>query len=203
MRRLRVAPIVEGHGEYLAIPILLRRVWTELLGGEWVQVIQPIRRKRTKLEQPQELAHAIDLAMIKLQSVRSSDSAMILILFDADEAAPCALGPELLEIARKHRSDADISCVIANVEYETWLIAGARTLDPYLDLSKEPELPKDPETLRLGKAWVQRRFRGKRSYSPTVDQPALTSHMDLQLARERSPSFDKLCRELGKRLAQS
>jgi hypothetical protein len=28
----------------------------------------------------------------------------------------------------------------------------------------------------------------------------MTSHMDLRLARERSPSFDKLCRELEKRL---
>lgn len=37
---------------------------------------------------------------------------------------------------------------------------------------------------------------------PTVDQPAMTSHMDLHLARERSPSFDKLCRELERRLSR-
>ena len=29
-----VAPIVEGHGEVEAVPILLGRVWRELLGGE-------------------------------------------------------------------------------------------------------------------------------------------------------------------------
>jgi hypothetical protein len=28
----------------------------------------------------------------------------------------------------------------------------------------------------------------------------MTNRMDLRLARERSPSFDKLCRELEKRL---
>ena len=32
MSRLRVAPIVEGHGESYCIRILLERVWGELLG---------------------------------------------------------------------------------------------------------------------------------------------------------------------------
>jgi hypothetical protein len=153
-----------------------------------------------KLVQSRELGRAIDLATLKLKASESSDPAMIRVLLDADEDIPCRLAPNVLAIAHQHRSDADVSCVIANVEYETWLIAGARTLDEYLDLSQDPELPKDPERLRLGKAWVQRRFRGSRSYSPTIDQPAMTSRMDLRLARERSPSFDKLCRELEKRL---
>jgi hypothetical protein len=37
-------------------------------------------------------------------------------------------------------------------------------------------------------------------YAETVDQPRLTAAMDLQMCRERSKSFDKLCRELEKRL---
>jgi hypothetical protein len=200
MSRLRIAPIVEGHGEDGALRVLLQRVASEFLGGIHIEVSRPIRGKRMKLVQSRELGRAIDLATLKLKASESSDPAMILVLLDADEDIPCRLAPNVLAIAHQHRSDADVSCVIANVEYETWLIAGARTLDEYLDLSQDPELPKDPERLRLGKAWVQRRFRGSRSYSPTIDQPAMTSRMDLRLARERSPSFDKLCRELEKRL---
>ena len=49
--------------------------------------------------------------------------------------------------------------------------------------------------------WVADRFKGH--YSETVDQPALTAKMDLDLCRERSPSFDKLCRELGSQLART
>jgi hypothetical protein len=59
-------------------------------------------------------------------------------------------------------------------------------------------IPEDPEGQRAGKAWVQKRYRGVK-YSETVDQPAMTMRMDLSLCRSRSPSFDKLCRELEKR----
>lgn len=137
MSRLRIAPIVEGHGEDNAVRILLQRIWTELLGGDWVEVIRPIRGKRMKLVQSRELARAIDLAMLKLRSIESSDPTMILVLLDADETAPCQLGPDLIELARTHRGDADISCVVANVEYETWF--GARkALEPKLSSHLSP-----------------------------------------------------------------
>jgi len=199
MSRLRIAPIVEGHGEDNAIRILLQRIWIELLGADWVEVIRPIRSKRTKIVQTRELARAVDLAMLKLRSAESRDPAMVLILLDADESIPCRLGPELLEMAKAHRGDADLSCVIANVEYETWFVAAAESLPEYLDLSRDERVPGHPEEQRAGKAWVQQRFIGVK-YSETVDQPAMTSRMDLRLARERSPSFDKLCRELERRL---
>jgi hypothetical protein len=52
--------------------------------------------------------------------------------------------------------------------------------------------------LGLSKAWIEQRFKGTR-YSETQDQPAMTLVMDLNLCRTRSPSFDKLCRELERR----
>ncbi len=80
----------------------------------------------------------------------------------------------------------------------TWFAAACTSLEEYLDLSRG-SLPQEPERERLGKAWIQKRFRGT-SYSETIDQPKLTSRMDLAACRRRSPSFDKLCRELEKRL---
>jgi hypothetical protein len=200
MSRLRIAPIVEGHGEDGALRILLQRVASEIFGDAYVEVSRPIRGKRMKLVQSRELARALDLAMLKLRAAESDDPAMILVLLDADEDLPCQLGPDLLKLAQDHRADADIVCVVANVEYETWLVAGASSLGDYLDLTQDQDLPEEPEKRRLGKNWIQQRFRGSRSYSPTVDQPAMTSQLDLRLVRERSPSFDKLCRELEKRL---
>jgi hypothetical protein len=114
---------------------------------------------------------------------------------DADEDLPCVLAPRLLAIARTARSDFSISCVVANVEYETWFVAAAESLTEYLDLVPGESIPEQPERDRLGKAWIQKRFRGIK-YSETVDQPAMTSRMDLKLCRRRSPSFSKLCREL-------
>lgn len=200
MSRLRIAPIVEGQGEEGALRILLQRLADEILGGAHIEVCRPIRGSRMKLVKSPELARALDLAMLKLRELDSNDPAMILILLDADEDLPCQLGPKVLTLAQSHRADADICCVVANVEYETWLVAGAASLGDSLDLSQDKDLPKDPEKRRLGKGWIQRRFRKGRSYSPTIDQPAMTSSVDLRLVRERSPSFDKLCRELEKRL---
>lgn len=198
MSRLRVAPIVEGHGEYESVRTLIERVWMELLHGEYVEVLRPIRQKRGRLVKPAELQKAVALAQMKLANSPSPDPSLVLLLIDADEDAPCLLGPQLLAEA-KAATNARVSCVIANREYETWFVAAAESLRDYLDL---PDMaPQDPESLRLGKAWVEQYFQAGVKYSETQDQPAMTARMDLALCRRQSPSFDKFCRELEKLLS--
>lgn len=199
MRRLRVVPIVEGHGEDASLRTLLQRMGNEIFDA-YIEVSRPIRGKRMKLIRLGELERNIGHAVRRLREMESEDPAVILVLLDADDDLPCQLGPAVLGLAQAARGDMDVSCVIANVEYETWLVAGADSLGDYLDLSQDRGLPQDPEARRLGKAWIQQRFRKRPRYSPTAYQPAMTSRMDLRRARERSPSFDKLCRELEKRL---
>jgi len=198
LSRLRVFPIVEGDGDAGATPILLRRIWTELLGGEYLEVLKPYTGKRQKVVQPSELARILDLAVSKLRP-ESDDPAMILILLDADDDPSCILGPKLLDQARRIRGDADISCVIADVDFETWFVAAAASLTRFLNLPADSDLPETPEQSRQGKGkgWIKGRYP---RYSPTVDQPRMTAAMDLHLCRQRSPSFDELCRELEKRL---
>lgn len=199
MRRLRVAPIVEGHGEVESVRILIQRVWTELLGGEFVDVLRPIRQKRQKLVKPDELKKAVGLAEAKLaDQPPTDDSALVLVLIDADKDPACTLGPQLLTIAREVDDRQDVSCVLAVVEYETWFVAAAESLGAYLDLKGATALA-DPEHDRLGKGWVASRFKGVK-YSETQDQPAMTRSMNLGMCRARSPSFDKLCREFEKRI---
>lgn len=198
MNRLFVAAIVEGHGEDAAVRTLLQRVWSEVLGGEHLEVLKPIRIKRTKIGERKELARAVDLAALKLGSA-STGPTLILILLDAEDDCPKEFIPPFLGLARELRADKDITCVLANPEYETWFVAAASSLSGYLELPRDEESPLAPEESRQGKGWIQKRFRGVR-YSPTVDQPAMTAAMDLKLCRSRSPSFDKLCRELEARM---
>lgn len=198
---LNVVAIVEGHGEQRAIRTLLTRIWNELLGGDYLNVLQPIRRPRGKLRIEQELQRAVALAAKKLPGL--AEPHLILILFDADNecmTAETPLGPAVLEWAKVARSDADIAVVVANVEFETWFVAAAESLAEYLDLGGNPA-PVDPESQRCGKGWVAERYRG-RKYSETIDQPKLTAQMNLAVCRARSPSFDKLCRELESRFRQ-
>ena len=66
MKELRVVAIVEGHGEYQSIRSLLTRVWHEVLGGDYIEVLQPIRQKRHKLAKQGGMEKAIQLAALKL-----------------------------------------------------------------------------------------------------------------------------------------
>jgi len=198
--QLRVAPIVEGHGEVAAFPIVLRNIWFSMLGGVGLEILRPIRGKRNLLVSAnhRELERAVLLAANKLAAARpASAKELILILVDADRDLPCVLGPQLTSTAHAARSDKDSICVVTNVEYETWFVAAAESLRNYLPSAADKEFPSDPEGQRFGKGWIKARLR---AYSETVDQPKLSAVMDIQLCRRQSASFDKLCRELEKRL---
>jgi len=199
VKQLRVAAIVEGHGEYESIRLLLTRIWQELLGGEYIEVLRPIRQKRHQLVKQDGLERAIKLAALKIADASGGAMpSLILVLLDADEDLPCRLAPKLRELAKNARSDIDVICVVANVEYETWFIAAATSLQDFLNLPTDAPIPDAPEQQRLGKGWIEQHFKGAK-YSETQDQPAMTAKMDISLCRERSPSFDKLCRELALR----
>lgn len=193
---LCIAPVVEGHGDELAVPILLRRLGAELIPPLPLDVIKPIRCPRTQLAKD-GLLRATQLAVGKLGARAAEPKrSMVLVLADADDDLPCVLAPAWLE--RVTRADADIVVVLANPEFETWFVAAAESLSRFLRPGDHP-VPEAPERDRLKKKWIRDRFLGR--YSETVDQPSLTQAMDLVACRRRSPSFDKLCRELERRRA--
>ena len=199
MSRIAIAPIVEGHGDSAAVRDLLWRIWYELAGGEHAEVLRPIRQPRGKILQEgrEGIGRAVELAALKLASVKDMQK-LVLVLVDAEDdciGASEPLGPKLLGNAREWRADMDISVVVANVMYETWCVACAESMADVMEL-KPGDPPDDPEAQRCGKGWIKERM-GR--YSPTADQAALTSRIDLQLCRRRSRSFDKLCREIVKR----
>lgn len=192
---LRIAAIVEGHGEVPAVPILLRRIGYELFGGKHIEVATPIRHTRGQLVQSEidTLDRAVTLATRKLQALPPQDSpTLILILIDADDDCPAKLGPELLKRAQLE-SLHSVSVVLAKFEFETWFVGSADSLADYLDLSGV--VPLAPEESGSAKKWIADRFKAGR-YSETVDQPKLTNAIDLAQCRARCPSFDKLCRDI-------
>lgn len=198
MTAVAVAPIVEGHGEVAAIRILLTRVVEVFLEGCVLDVLQPIRISKSKIvSDKNELFRAIDLAALKLAESHAQRK-FVLLLIDADNDAACKLGPALLADVFSVRSHLDFSCIIAVVEFETWLVGGAETLGDLLIPGYEQHVPEQPEAERVGKGWIQQFFLGAK-YSESVDQVRLTARFDLRRARARIPSFDKLCREMETR----
>jgi hypothetical protein len=137
----------------------------------------------------QELERAMEFAARQSREPRA-----VFILLDADDDLPCILGPQLLEKARKIRSDIPSGVVLANREYEAWFLAALPSLAGQRGIAPNPEVIDDPEKNRDPKGILRRSMSGIGSYSPVVDQPALTALFDLKMARKRSPSFDKCWR---------
>lgn len=201
MTVIAIAPIVEGHGEAESIRTLIERTIASMSNECVALVLQPIRVSKAKIvRDPVELLRAVDLAALKLGSTMV-ESKTVLLLLDADADAACILGPEMLRTVRSERAHLDVTCVVAAVEYETWMVAGAETLAELLTPDFARVIPEDPEMARVGKGWIQRFFAGTK-YSETVDQVRLTARFDVAKARNRSKSFDKFCRELERRCSQ-
>lgn len=198
---LRVQPIVEGHGEDGAIRQLLSRIWYELFDGDQIDVLRSLRKSQGILLQESGLKAVVDAAQFKLVA-RPPDKfqKLVLLLIDSEETPPCTLAPQLLRWAKESRSDADIACVLPNPMFETWFVASAASLAGINGLPDDLIAPTNPEESRLGKNWLKNHL--SRKYSETIDQPRFVDKLDLTLCSKNSPSFDKLCRELKKRLSR-
>lgn len=191
---INVTAIVEGDGEVIALPILLRRLNEWLTPEVYVDVGYPIRVRRDRfLNKDDEFRRHLSLAANKC-----GDKGWILILFDADDDCPAELGQEILRRAQNIAPHRKISVVLANREYEAWFIAAAESLQGNRGFNYDPAKAVDPERPRDAKGWIEA-CMANRSYGETTDQPAFSAQIDLQLAFDRSRSFRKLCSEWNKR----
>jgi len=174
MKRLTIATIVEGHGEVEALPVLLR-----MLRPEW-NYAKPVRAKRYQLvlkDNKYSLEHYMRIAASNIQPTGGG----LLILIDADDDCPATLGPELQRRADSAMSHIRTLVVLATREFESWLIAGGAITDAPLSPA--------PDDLPNPKAVVKKHYP---KYREPVDQPSLTSRIDLDKASTSSPSFGKL-----------
>ena len=194
---MRLACIVEGHGEVQAVPILLRRLASALDPTLALQVEQPIRITKSKLLKAGELERAVELAARKV-----GGAGAILILLDSDEDCPAMLGPDLLARARIARGDVPISVVLAKHEFESWFLAGAESLRGRRGLRDDLEPPAQSENVQGAKEWLADRMIGDHHYVETLDQPALAAILDLAAAR-RADSFDKCWREMNRLMMET
>lgn len=190
---IQLGLIVEGDGEVKAAPVLLRRICREF-GHHYVDIPSPVRIPRHKLVQQEQLARAVATTV-----KNTSDGTPILVLLDADDDCIAALGAQMTNTARAARSDRAVSVVLANREFEAWFLASIDSLRGRGKVRSDAVWTADPEGPRDAKGKLSALMTSER-YSPTVDQAALASQMDLSLARRRSRSFAKLWREVEKLL---
>jgi hypothetical protein len=185
-----IQPIVEGQGDEAAVPLLLRRLRDE--AQAWgLEVGRPHRKRRTQLVKKDSLQSAVRVAVLR------EDCAGILVLFDADDDCPKELAPTLEEWAREAAGGKPCAVVMANREYEAWFLASIEALRGRAAILSDATSHPDPEVPRDAKGELERRMPRSASYSPTVDQAALTAHLDLEIAYRRCRSFRKLVSAFG------
>lgn len=184
-----IISIVEGHGEVEALPVLIRRVFTERVGQMPPPVNPPIRIKSGSfLKDASYFEKYIALAAAKAAQA----DGRVLILLDCEDDCPATLGPDLLERARALRADIPFVVVLAYREYETWFLAAADSLAGKF-LNEGTQAPSFPEGIRGAKEWLTR--NRKSPYDPIAHQAAFSAHFDFEAALA-IPSFSRFMTKL-------
>lgn len=193
---ISVVSIVEGDGEVHALPVLLRRLGTWLTPDKVLNIGRPIRVKREQFLNRDEVFRK----QLILAAELCPDPGWILILLDADDDCPRDLATAIRDRAEGIIPGRSVSVILANREYEAWLIAAAPSLDGKRGFSCPAAVPA-AESIRGAKQWISKQMKHG-AYHPVVDQAALSAHMNLQQAHANSRSFRKLCSDWTKLMAE-
>lgn len=190
-----VVPIVEGHGEVSAVPVLLRRISDFLSPDQPSSILTPIRVQRARFLQNSTEFNR----MLQLANAKCGLAGWILILIDADDDCPTELARRIRQNAYAILGHDRLSVVIANKEYEAWFIASANSLNGHRGFQLVEESV-CPESIRGAKEWMGKQMEDGK-YRETTDQPAFSALMNLEEALANSRSFQKLCKEWDRQVA--
>ena len=193
---VKIGCIVEGHSEVATIPVLIRRIASDLYPELPIIIERPIRAPRNLIVKTNELERRVELA-----AQRIGGQGAIFIILDSDDECPAELGPAPLHRASQARSDLPIAVVIAKNEFEAWFLAAAESLRGRRGLKNDIHPPNNPEAVRDAKGWLDRQMENNESYNETTDQPALAALFDIEQAR-RADSFDKCYRDIVRLLGE-
>jgi hypothetical protein len=177
--RTVIAPIVEGHGEVQAVPILIRRICHEILDRYDVVVRKPWKLPRSKVVKPPELFRAVQATS---QSVGSTGG--VLVLLDLDDDG-CAI--QLAKSLAVENVQCRIEIVVAVREYEAWFLAAVSSLRSHKSMSDDAHFLDDPEAPRDAKGRLEMRMLEK--YRETLHQASFTDLLDLDMACAASRSL--------------
>ena len=185
---MNIQPIVEGHGEVEALPVLLRRLLHD--GGVWtVGVGKPVRKNRSQLTTREGVAEAITLARGK------PECGGILVLFDSDDDCPAERGPQVQAWAAEASRGVPCGVCMAHREYEAWFLATVDSLREHRAMKVDAAPHPNPERPRDAKGELHRCMLG--TYKPTIHQVAFSEQLDLGAAFRRCRSFKKLVTTIG------
>jgi hypothetical protein len=180
-----IVPIVEGDGDVQAVPSLIRKVLQH--NEYWHWRVAPAKRAGSLSSLRPKLGNFLRYA----QAVPGA--AATLVLLDLDDGCAyheaMALVNEIHDLHITH----PVAVVFACREYEAWFLASLHTIAGQYDLPEGLTYDGDVEARRGVKEWLSKQMPSGRIYKETIHQVSMTQHIDLELARQNSRSFRRLC----------
>lgn len=170
--------IVEGPGDKGALPILLRAYLHSK--GEYANILgKPIPLKGKGAATTQNGIEGYVLAAAR------PNCKGVIVLLDADDDHSCELGPSLLGRVES-LVQVPVVVAIAERDFEDWIYASVETLG--FDQAVWA-------TGQRGQAKI-RELLAPEKYIKATMQAKFTSRINLDLARERNPSLDRLFKKI-------
>lgn len=177
--------VIEGHGENGAVQALVKK----LLKRDKVYGL----RVDTDAYRMSADQMTNDKKMSKVMAtMRTRGAGAVLIVRDADDECPVTLASSIIAAATRVAPDIPVEVVIADREYETWLLSSVETLRPFPTILDSVEWDADWERKRDAKGELTRLMSKGNSYKPTTNQKSFTELLDLELVETRSRSFRKM-----------
>lgn len=187
---MMVVPIVEGHGDAAAVPVLLRRLVDIAKAWHAVRIGQPIRCNRGQLVKQGELRKRVRLARLR------RNCGAILIIFDSDKDCPVELAAQVREWAVAEAGPVPCDVVLAEPEYEAWFLAAVESLREHHSVKSNAQSHPEPESPPGAKGGLEAMMHI--SYSERTHQPAFSAIFCMAAAFEHCRSFRKLVGSFGR-----
>jgi uncharacterized protein DUF4276 len=124
---------------------------------------------------------------------QSPDTGATLVLLDLDDGCAYSEAQSLATNIRSFNLPYPVAIVFACREYEAWFLASLNTIAGEYGLPEGLTYDGDIEARRGVKEWLTKQMPSGRIYKETIHQISMTHRIDLELARQNSRSFRRLC----------
>ncbi|MDE0673051.1 MAG: DUF4276 family protein [Caldilineaceae bacterium] len=188
-RSAKIIPVVEGKGDQLAVPELVRKILEQKQRYD----ISVVKGKQThgKPNLVRSLPKYLHYAIID-----GCDA--ILVVVDADHQCPRQVAEELAQQVVDLQLRVPVSIVCPKRCFETWFLGSLALgkgggIRKVLSLRHDVFPPEDPEAFASPKRWLTRHMPGGSAYKETVHQAALARGIDVGLLYGNSRSFRRMC----------
>jgi hypothetical protein len=194
--------IVEGDGEEVAAPKLVRRILHEYF--EYYDDM-PIESHNangkfqlTVTKEGLGIERYLEFARLE------PTCAAVLVLVDAEKEdvdCPPRLAKEFAERSRRLGLPFPVAVVVSVCEYESWFLANLGSIAPkYFNGGLPTEYEGNPEEQCSAKGWISRQMPDGKIYKETTHQEKMSFDININKTYEACRSFKRLVDALGELL---